>query len=87
MLEAWLVVLLEWGLVDLDTLGFDDGANLEVSKLATALRSTGNDVALTFVLNLARSIGLRVSALAMTGIKLTRVQRRFMTSMSSGFNV
>lgn len=42
---------------------------------------------LTLVLNLARSDGLSVSALATTGIRLTRVHSFFMTSMSRGFRV
>ena len=41
----------------------------------------------TLALNLIRSVGLSVSAFATTGIKLTRVQSFFMTSMSSGFRV
>lgn len=42
---------------------------------------------LTFCLNFAKSAGVKVSALAMTGIKLTREPKRFMTSMSKGDNL
>jgi len=38
-------------------------------------------------LNLARSAGVSVSALAMTGMRLTREDKRFITSMSSGLSV
>ena len=42
---------------------------------------------LTRALNKARSFWVSVSALAITGIKLTRVPKRFMISMSKGFNL
>lgn len=42
---------------------------------------------LTMVLKLWRSSGVIVSALAMTGIRLTRVPSFFMISTSSGFNL
>ena len=41
----------------------------------------------TRLLNLARSAGVSVSALAMTGMRLTREDKRFITSMSSGLSV
>ena len=41
----------------------------------------------TFCLNAARSFGVKVSALAMTGIKLTREPKRFITSISNGFRL
>ena len=41
----------------------------------------------TFCLNLAKSAGVNVSALAITGIKFTREPRRFITSMSKGRNL
>ena len=41
----------------------------------------------TRCLNKKRSFCVNVSALAMTGIRLTRVPRRFMISMSSGFRL
>ena len=41
----------------------------------------------TLRLNVARSAGLSVSALAMTGIRLTLELKRFMTSISKGFRV
>ena len=41
----------------------------------------------TLRLNVARSAGLRVSALAMTGTRLTLELKRFMTSISKGFKV
>lgn len=44
-------------------------------------------ITLTLCLNLARSTGVRVSALATTGMRLTRVQSFFMTSMSRGFKL
>lgn len=42
---------------------------------------------LTFCLNLAKSAGVNVSALAITGIKFTREPRRFITSISKGRNL
>ena len=42
---------------------------------------------LTLCLNRAKSAGLRVSAFAITGIRLTLELRRFMTSMSRGLSV
>ena len=41
----------------------------------------------TLRLNTARSAGLKVSALATTGMRLTLELKRFMTSMSRGFSV
>lgn len=41
---------------------------------------------LTLALKAVISSSVRVSDLAMTGIRLTLVCRRFMTSMSRGFN-
>ena len=41
----------------------------------------------TRCLKVCKSVWVRVSAFATTGIKLTRVPRRFMTSMSRGFNL
>lgn len=38
-------------------------------------------------LNDWRSLGVKVSALAITGIKLTREPKRFMISMSNGFKL
>ena len=38
-------------------------------------------------LKTSRSFGVRVSAFAMTGSKLTRVPRRFMISISKGFKL
>jgi len=41
----------------------------------------------TFCLNWARSLGVRVSALETMGMRLTRVPRRFMISMSRGLRL
>lgn len=41
----------------------------------------------TLCLKTARSVWVRVSALATTGMRLTRVPRRFMISMSRGLRV
>jgi hypothetical protein len=84
VLEAWLVVLFERGLIDLDALGFDDGADLQ-SLVPFDVSVTAAQH--TLCLNLAKSAGLKVSAFATTGMRLTLVQRRFMTSMSNGFRV
>jgi hypothetical protein len=41
----------------------------------------------TRCLNLSKSCGVSVSALATTGIKLTRLPNRFIVSISRGFNL
>jgi hypothetical protein len=87
VLGGRLVILLDWRLVDLDVLGLDDGANLDMEISTTGDPTEEAGLMLTLDLNLARSAGLRVSALAITGMRLTREPRRFMTSMSRGLRV
>jgi hypothetical protein len=84
VLETRLIILLEWGLVDLNTLCVNNGAYLGILVETHCERLESQR---TLCLNLARSCGLKVSAFATTGIRLTLVHRRFMTSMSKGFRV
>lgn len=78
-----LIVLFDRGLVDLDALSLDDSADLFCVSGGFCMRLRP---ILTLCLKRARSDGLRVSALATTGIKLTRVHSLFMTSMSNGLS-
>lgn len=87
VLGSSLVILLDRGLVDLDVLGLDNAHNLEYVRNLCVESSWLLIFIHTLCLNLARSAGLRVSALAITGIRLTREQRRFITSISRGFRV
>ena len=82
VVEAGVVVFFERRLVYLDILSLNGVSNLSrrVKKLTSQLSCDE----LTLALNLARSEGLRVSALATTGMRFTRVARRLITSMSSG---
>ena len=41
----------------------------------------------TRLLNVSKSLGVNVSALAITGMRLTREPKRFMISMSRGFKL
>lgn len=86
VLGSSLVILLDRGLVDLDVLGLDDAHNLLIVRNFARGKHVASHIH-TLCLNLARSAGLRVSALAITGIRLTREQRRFITSISKGFRV
>ena len=81
------VVFLDRRLVDSDFLRLDDSSNLEQIWYQFTDAAEVAEADSTLFLNCARSRGLRVSALAMTGIRLTRVQSRFITSISSGFRV
>lgn len=87
VLGSSLVILLDRGLVDLDVLGLDDAHNLQYVRNMRVESAWLLIIIHTLCLNLARSAGLRVSALAITGIRLTREQRRFITSISRGFRV
>ena len=69
--------------VDLDALGFNDSTNLVRGVSAESADGRGP----TRILKLARSSGLMVSALAMTGIRLTLDPSRFITSTSSGLTL
>ena len=84
MLETCLFIVLQRWCIDLDALSFDDRAYLKESATLKRIDAIGRP---TLCLNLARSKGLSVSALATTGMRLTLVQRRFMTSISNGFSV
>lgn len=83
VLQVALVVIFKRRCVNSDPLCLDN-----LSYLIPSVKS-GMDCAYqhTLCLNLARSPGLSVSALAITGIRLTRVHSRFIISMSSGFRV
>ncbi len=83
VLGSSIVILLNRGLVNLNILRLDDGGDLQ--RLAVILKQVLAQR--TRCLNLAKSAGLRVSALAMTGIRLTREQSLFMTSISRGLRV
>ena len=85
MMGCSLIIFITRWLVDLDALCFNDRSDLK------QLVSTGDLVldgfSHTLDLKRARSAGLRVSALATTGIRFTLELKRFMTSISRGFRV
>lgn len=80
-----VVKLVTGALEDLDLVVLDVGENLQVvrGRLKAYKRIMGKQ--LTRRLKAVISSSVRVSDLAMTGIRLTLVCRRFMTSMSRGF--
>ena len=51
------------------------------------LEKLGDHIEHTFILRALISLGVSMSALAMTGMMLTRLWSCFMNSMSSGFNL
>jgi hypothetical protein len=78
------VILFNGWLINLNTLRGNNSTNLDIMSKDCKLTYTREH---TLCLKRAKSDGLRVSALAMTGIKFTRELKRFMTSMSRGFKV
>ena len=70
-----------WG-VHFDALSSDDSADLGSDYV-----SDDKIDRLTLSLKLSKSAGIMVSALAMTGMRLTRVPRRFMISTSRGLTL
>jgi hypothetical protein len=79
--HVFVVLRVDSWLIDLDVLSDDNFSDL--NKSATFV----HHIPLTICLNVARSSGVMVSALAITGIKLTRLPRRFMTSISKGLRL
>lgn len=63
-----------------------DGYITSIPRASESLLA-GAHCPLTLVLKAMRSCGVMVSALAMTGMRLTREPRRFMISMSRGFRL
>jgi hypothetical protein len=80
-----LVVVKRRG-VNSDPLSRNNLANLE-TRLSTPPVITFDRRERTRCLKVKRSFWVRVSALATTGIRLTRVPNRFMTSISKGFKL
>src|SRR5882762_11343208 len=88
MLSTSFIICLNWGLVDADVLGRNDIPNLKKARQYSFSRKVKkNELPHTLCLNVKRSFCVSVSAFAITGIKLTRVPRRFMISISSGLSL
>ena len=84
MMRSGFIVFLNGRLINSDALGFYDSSDL--GNVSSCKRSFRSDL-ITLDLNRARSAGLKVSALATTGIKFTLELSRFITSMSNGLSV
>ncbi len=85
VLSAGLIICLDGGLVNTNVLGGDDVPNLTTQYVNGGFnRETRRR---TRCLKVNKSLCVRVSALAMTGMRLTRVPRRFIISMSSGLRL
>ena len=84
------VVRLDRRLVDANVLRRNDIANLRAAldpRLQRRKDGGEEEGARTRCLKVNRSFWVSVSALAMTGIRFTRVPSRFMISMSSGLSL
>ena len=84
VLGVFLIV--ERGSVDTDALRINNFPDLQVDASDEAFWVMGNKIR-TRCLKVYRSFWVRVSALATTGMRLTRVPRRFMISMSRGLRL
>lgn len=80
-----VVKLVAGAFEDLEGVLFDIGKDLEESVCTASIDSERESQKLTRCLKRATSSSVKVSALAMTGIKLTLVCRRRITSISRGF--
>ena len=85
---ACFIVWLERGPVDPDILGVDDLANLKQRRRHfKAGKRSDNFGKRTRSLKSNKPSCVKVSAFATTGMRLTRVPRRFMISMSRGLRL
>ena len=84
VLGVFLIV--KRGSVDTDALRINNFPDLQVDASDEALWVMGNKIR-TRCLKVNRSFWVSVSAFAMTGMRLTRVPRRFITSISKGLRL
>ena len=83
--SSGLIISIDWRLVNADSLSGDHLTNLR--RMCNEPRSSRWSEFLTRCLNAYKSFWVNVSAFAITGMRLTRVPRRFMISMSKGLSL
>lgn len=84
ILDGLLIILLDviWEVIDGNIVVFDILHNLKIQGYQTTCQQDRRNVSLTLFLKPRSSLGVKESALPMTGMTLTRGDRRRISSMS-----